>query len=636
MGLDPYLLFMILLGIYVAVLIVIGIWSSRRQGSVTEFWLAGRELGAITIGFAAAASWLTASALLLATGLFLFLGLGSVWIWVFPNIAGLVLIAHLASRIRRIPAMTQPELLEIRYDPVVRAPVALAIAIMMVLFSVVDFIGFKLVLQTFFGVPPAYAIAIMAVSVAAYVSLGGFRAVVWTDMVQYSFLAALAIAVAFLAVRAAAASGTSLLQASASLGGDWWNPFLLGGVAAALVYQLALLPGWVAEQDPWQKVWAARDLKAARGGLLLGAALLALVYAACLVTAIALRAIYPLPDGEMAAEMLYLQFISDSVPPAAIAFLTIGFAAASMSCTDTFATSGASCLSRDIIQRFLRPQATMREMLIISRVLVVLMIAISALVALNVESIMDAVIMATVIGTTSYFFPIVGGLYWKRATKWGALAAVVVGGGLQIMIIAYESFILKAPVETLFPALGRLGIPLLVEHGVLVGLSLSGLCFVGISILTKKPDPMRLAPFFSEVAEAVLGEQIVHVDRSSPDYSLIQSKVEEKVTGARAHLNLKLDLESEGTEGDYELPWDSFVRRLKEDYPRWYTPTGSHIVYRLSHGDMLSCIKMVRGGRSQVWLSSDPAVADVPRERDELFLSAQEIDMVLSAMKRKA
>ena len=33
-----------------------------------------------------------------------------------------------------------------------------------------------------------------------------------------------------------------------------------------------------------------------------------------------------------------------------------------------------------------------------------------------------AVIIATVIGTTSYFFPIVGGLYWPRATKWGALA----------------------------------------------------------------------------------------------------------------------------------------------------------------------------------------------------------------------
>ena len=51
------------------------------------------------------------------------------------------------------------------------------------------------------------------------------------------------------------------------------------------------------------------------------------------------------------------------------------------------------------------------------------------------NSIMDAVIIATVIGTTSYFFPIIGGLYWKRATKWGALAALIVGGGTQILLI---------------------------------------------------------------------------------------------------------------------------------------------------------------------------------------------------------
>jgi SSS family solute:Na+ symporter len=89
----------------------------------------------------------------------------------------------------------------------------------------------------------------------------------------------------------------------------------------------------------------------------------------------------------------------------------------------------------------------MKEMLVINRVLVIMMIAISAFIALNVESIMDAVIIATVIGTTSYFFPIIGGLYWKRATKWGALAALIVGGGTQIALIAYEQFWLKQPLE---------------------------------------------------------------------------------------------------------------------------------------------------------------------------------------------
>src|SRR5690606_12092533 len=158
---------------------------------------------------------------------------------------------------------------------------------------------------------------------------------------------------------------------------------------------------------------------------LLGATLLVLIYSFCLLAAIGLSVIYPRPGNEMEAEMLYLQIISDNVPGWLLGLLTIGFAAASMSCTDTFATSGASCLSRDLTQRHIWPTATVKEMMILDRILIVIMVFSSAFIALNVDSIMDAVIIATVIGTTSYFFPIIGGLYWKRATKWGAMAALV-------------------------------------------------------------------------------------------------------------------------------------------------------------------------------------------------------------------
>ncbi|MBN1323784.1 MAG: sodium:solute symporter family protein [Methanotrichaceae archaeon] len=621
---DPYHLFLLFLGLYIALIIGIGVMSSGRQRSVADFWLAGRELGAANISFSAAASWLSASALLLATGLFLFLGVGSIWVWVFPNIAALAIVAAISSRIKNIPAMTQPELLEIRYDPMVRAPVALAIAVMMILFSVVDFIGFKLVLGTFFGVPPLYAILIMVVAVSIYVSLGGFRAVVWTDLVQYIFLAGLAIFVALVAIRLPSENGTTFLAAATSMGGDWWNPFLLGGIMGAMIFQMALLPGWVAEQDPWQKIWAAKDNASAKKGLLLGAGLLALVYIACFLAAIGLSTGYPRPTGEVEAEMLYLKLISDSVGPTLLAVLTLGFAAASMSCTDTFATSGASCISRDLIQRHIRPQASMREMMVINRVLVVLMIAFSATIALNVESIMDAVIIATVIGTTSYFFPIIGGLYWKRATKWGALAALISGGGTQIALIAYEQLILKGDLSSISP--------LLTEHGVLVGLTLSAVTFVGVSLITPAPSAVRLAPFFPEVASKIFSKEIVQVDRENSRYGEVLSHLDERTTGERIQLNLAIDLTSvmaDGAQIRPDLNWEGLVDDLLAAHTLWFTPTGSHVVYRLSQADMLSCVKMVRGDRMQIWLSAEPRVDQVERQRDEMFLSFEEIQDVL-------
>lgn len=633
---DPYHLFLVFLALFIAMLADIGLLTSRRQKSVTDFWLAGRELGAGIIGLSTAASWINASALLLATGLFLLIGVGSIWVWVFPNIAALLIIAAISGRIKNVPALTQPELMEIRYDPLIRAPVAVAVTIMMILFSVTDFIGFKLVLNTFFGVEPIYAILIMAVSVAFYVSVGGFRAVVWADLPKYALLAGLTVSVAVMALIIPIREGISLTAATAARGPDWWNPFVMGGVAGALVFQMALLPGWIAEQDPWQKIWAARDEKSARRGLILGAALMALIYLCCFVTAIGLGALYPMPASEVEAEMLYPKFISDNVSPLLLALLTIGFLAACMSCTSTFATSGASCISRDLIQRHIKPSATMKEMLTINRVLVVVMIATSAFIALNMDSIMEAVIIATVIGTTSYFFPIIGGLYWKRATKWGALAALIVGGGTQIFLISYEIFYLRQSLDTISP--------LLTEHGVLVGLSLSAIFFVGVSLATPPTERIRLAPFFSDVADQVFGGQSLQVDKNSAIYRDVIEKIDQMISGDRAHLNLAIDLYPVRADGAHipgELEWDRYVERLKTAHSKWYTPTGSHIVYRLSQADMLACIKMVRGDLLQIWLSAEPKVDQIDRQKDELYLSYEEIgdaliDFGLSASPSKS
>ncbi|WP_273279048.1 sodium:solute symporter family protein [Methanothrix soehngenii] len=619
---DAYSLFLVFLAIYIAILLGIGLYFSRRQRSETDFWLAGRELGPISIGLAAASAWTTASALLLATGLFLLYGIGSIWIWVFPNIAGLAIIAAISGRIKNIPALTQPELMEIRYDPMIRAPVAIAVTIMMILFSVTDFIGFKMVLGTFFGIEPIFAIAIMAVSVALYVGVGGFRAVVWTDMVQYILLAGLAAYVAHMALGLSANEGVSLIAASSMLGADWWDIFSMGGILGAMVFIVALVPGWVAEQDPWQKVWAARDDRSAKRGLLLGAALLSLVYIFCLLAAIGLSVIYPRPSGEVEAEMLYLRIISDNVPEWLLGLLTIGFAAASMSCTDTFATSGASCLSRDLVQRHLWPTATVKEMLILNRILIVIMVFISALIALNVDSIMDAVIIATVIGTTSYFFPIIGGLYWKRATKWGAMAALVAGGGTQILLVSYEQFWLKAPLDSISPYM--------VEHGVLVGLSLSALFFVGVSLATRQAEDIRLAPFFPDIAERVFQGDLPRADRTNPDYLKIASDIEEKSAGDRIHLRLTIEYSRAHEEAGHQLlMWKPFIEKLQERHPVWFTPTGSHVAYRLSQADMQACIKMVHGTSRQIWLNSEPRQEEGDRQRDELVIAYQEIGEVL-------
>jgi SSS family solute:Na+ symporter len=169
---NSYSIFLTLLAGYISFIFVIGYLFNRRQTSLREFLLGGRRAGPLSIGFSAAASWLTDGAVLAVIGFFMLLGMGSIWGFVAPNIIALLAIAFVVPKIRSIPAMTQPELLEIRYGSFLRLPVALIIIVVMILFTVADIKGFAMVLQVFYGIDTLQAAVIVGLAVAVYVTHG--------------------------------------------------------------------------------------------------------------------------------------------------------------------------------------------------------------------------------------------------------------------------------------------------------------------------------------------------------------------------------------------------------------------------------------------------------------------------------
>lgn len=622
---DSYGLFLILLGIYVLMLVAIGWYFNKRQKSVTDFWLAGRKIGFIAIGCAAAASWITAGGILAVVGLYMVFGIGSIWEFAAPNVIALLIIALLIGKIKHLPAITQPELLEQRYSSSMRGPVALIISVVMILFAVADIKGFSLILEIFFGLPPIYAAAIVALAVSVYVTLGGFYAVIWTDVIQFAFLSIFTFAMAFFIV-GAATSGvgagpvmtTSELFSNVSPG--WWDP-LSAGILTTVLLLFAIIPGWITEQDPWQKIWASKDEKTAKYGMILGSVFIFLVFGvACLAIAIGLNHIYPEiaaagPAGMADAEPALINYIFQNFSPLMIGLAGVGLAAAAMSSTDTFSTSGGSCLARDIYQRYIKPDATMKQMLVVNRIGVLIIIAGATLGSFYIEGILDAIQIATFIASASYFFPLMGGLYWKRATKEGALAGLIVGFIVQMVLTIID---VGGIVD-----LGSIH-PLLSHHGVIVGMVLSGIAFFGVSLATKPSDAVHLAPFFTGAAKE-LEEKIV-VDEANPEYKKMRKVMTEEITGERAHLHLSL-------EGSATINWNKFVKDITGKYHEWVTPTGADSVYRLTKSDMLACITITRGqSEKEIWFESEPRVKDVDLHRKEMFVSFNEVSKTLKEM----
>lgn len=500
---NAYHLFLLVLFIYLFILVMIGVYFNKKQASPVDFWLAGRSEGFLSIGFSAAASWLTAGAILAVIGFFILLGMGSVWGFVAPNILALCVIAFFVKKIKRLPAITQPELLEMRYGPFLRLPVAIIITVVMILFAVADIKGFAMVLQVFYGVDPLYSALIVGLAVAVYVTLGGLSAVIATDILQFLCLAAFVLIMA-VAVMSSASTATALSfgQIMAAMPEDWWNPVSIG-MPMVLIFVFAIVPGWITEQDPWQRVWAAKDERSARNGMFLGSFLVALVFACCAVIALGLNAVYPeiakmgFPMGMAKAEPALLTFImGNGFSNLTLALCAVALATAAMSCTDTFAASGASCIARDIFQPHVCPHATMEQMRLVNRASVLVIIFLAALGSFFIHSIIDAIHIATFIASASYFFVLMGGLYWKRATGAGAIASLWSGFILQTLLVIID-LSKTAPMSP--PFLESIH-PVLMGHGVIVSMLVSGIVFLGVSLVTAPCEASRLAPFFEEPA----------------------------------------------------------------------------------------------------------------------------------------
>ncbi|MBU4129517.1 MAG: sodium:solute symporter family protein [Proteobacteria bacterium] len=501
---GAYNLFLLVLFVYIFVLVLIGVYFNKKQASPVDFWLAGKSAGFLSIGFSAAASWLTAGAMLAVIGFFILLGMGSVWGFVAPNILALFIIAFFVKKIKSLPAITQPELLEMRYGPFLRLPVAIIITVVMILFAVADIKGFAMVLQVFYGVDPIWAALIVGLAVSVYVTLGGLSAVIATDMIQFLCLAGFILVMAVL-VMSGAGTATSLSfgQMMAATPKGWWNPISIG-MPMVLIFVFAIVPGWITEQDPWQRVWAAKDERSARNGMLLGAFLVALVFGGCAVIALGLGHLYPeiakmgFPMGMAQAEPALLTFIlGNGFSDFALALCAVALATAAMSCTDTFAASGASCIARDIFQPYICPGATLGQMQMVNRISVLVIVLLATLGSFFIHSIIDAIHIATFIASASYFFVLMGGLYWKRATGAGAIASLCTGFVVQVGLVIFD-LVKTAPMS---PSFLESIHPLFMGHGVIVAMLVSGVVFLGVSLLTRPSAKVHLAPFFKEKTE---------------------------------------------------------------------------------------------------------------------------------------
>ena len=157
-----------------------------------------------------------------------------------------------------------------------------------------------------------------------------------------------------------------------------------------------------------------------------------------------------------------------------------GGMAAAMSTADGLILAIANALSHDIYYKIIDPKADVRKRLLVARSLLIVIGAAAAYIAsMRITSILGAVAWAFDFAMSGLFFPLILGVWWKRATRQGAIAGMIAGlaSGTAYLIYVYPKFMGNAP---------WLGIDHL-RFGI-IGASVCLVVMVVVSLMTEEPD----------------------------------------------------------------------------------------------------------------------------------------------------
>jgi len=404
---------------YGLIMVVLGIWFSRRIKNSDDFILAGKSLGPFVL-----------AGTLLAT----FTGSGSVTggsnslgysygFWPANLLApglifAFVVLYFIAPRIRRFGKYTVSQILEAQYGQ--GAKVLSAVIIILAYIGIVSyqFKGLAFVLKVTTGIPVATGTIISAVLIIFLAVIGGLMAVAPTDALS-AFLMLVGLIIAIPAVLIAGGGWAQIasnlppenLTATGSLTG-----FQMIGFLIPILFLM------LGDQNIYQRLASSDGEKSARSGLVFMAIGMFLVLPAISFIAMVARSIYPNIDPGMAMISM------TTVMPTLFGGIMLAAVAAFVVTTgNSYLLSGATSLTYDVYVRFFRPDAGSKEILFFTKVSIPIL-GVLAYVLLQFFPTILKIQMTSYLVYGAGITPAVLAVFiWPRVNKWGGISSMLTG-----------------------------------------------------------------------------------------------------------------------------------------------------------------------------------------------------------------
>ena len=425
---------------YFLVLIWIGVSvvrSRNEKNKYDSFLAADRNMNLLQTTSSAAATDIGGGFSIAMGGLGFTLGVSGSWMIAVSGLSIVMVSFLMVPKVKRwsdkVKGLTTGDLFAARFDRKTGTLAAVVIGLSWFTFVGGQIIAGGKLLQVTLNMNLTVAVLVSGAVILAYTTMGGLKAVIYTDVFQ---MLVLMIGIVFVAVPIGLieVGGWSAMaqQFSSSDSTKHLLDWSAVGWRQMLGWFFAIFPVWFISIAAMQRIIAARDVKTAQRGFFLTGIPIEWPLFAIGSTMIGLFARYLIPDltdPELATPMIIMQLL-----PAGIAGLVIAaYIAAVMSSADSCLMGPVAIFTNDIYKRYIKPNSSELHLVRVARYATLILGILAIVTAYLIPNVLDLILYAYTFGSAGIFFPMLGLLFWKKTTAKGAFWSMLLGGSSAVI-----------------------------------------------------------------------------------------------------------------------------------------------------------------------------------------------------------
>lgn len=431
--------------VYMVAMLGIGFLFLKLNKSADDYYVGGRKMSSLHIGLSVVATDVGGGFSIGLGGLGFVMGLSGSWM-LFTGLIGAwmasaLLIPKVFKLARKKNMYTFPQILEHFFD--------YRVAIVAALISGIGYIGFtssqilagaKLASATFDGLDLQQALIIMGAIAVIYTVLGGLKAVIYTDTVQWIILMGglifIGIPLGYKAVGGMETIEATLQPEFLQLSNLSWQRLVK--------WAFTILPIWFVGMTLYQRIYASRDEKTARRAWIIAGVFEYPVMAFMGVT-LGLFARVAMENGlflewgygpEVAGdeEMGLPILLRNILPVGLMGLMMSAYFSAIMSTADSCLMAASGNIQTDMLDKLYTRKRSKKEILRTSQILTFAIGTIALILALKMTNVLDLMLYSYAFMVSGLFVPVIFALYGRNKSTPAAIVAMVGGGATTVLL----------------------------------------------------------------------------------------------------------------------------------------------------------------------------------------------------------